>query len=415
MPDVARHQRYIKVTKSSSRTLWRHRIKRKARLRTEAEKKALAEKRNTQKCAYKDALADCQDMVMQEAIKLHEQFPHRTVEYHFEAILQRTHTKQKSRKATRWNAFLRSEVKAMNAARAPDESRVKATQVGRDIAEKWNAMSQQEKIDATEGLMEDLEDHRNNKALASHNIPINAFHDIRATLDSVTQTLATLSARTGCHTALITVRGDLDHYNRPYVYLSDDRVGDFFQLALKETPSNFATRLEGYCTSGLREAAQVPISRMYYVNFDENITAPYGVVLDNWPLKKFASPGDIGSMVEVKIVYNAFRTGATKFRKLTAAEWEDWDETRFNNAMGHGSEDATNEDRNAPAADESSINGAWKRRCEQAESGAISGITGMGGNEVFVAKKQRKTRSDKGKKRGPKQHANQSMEPAVSS
>jgi hypothetical protein len=63
--------------------------------------------------------------------------------------------------------------------------------------------------------------------------------------------LATLSARTGCHTALITVRGDLDHYNRPYVYLSDDRVGDFFQLALKETPSNFATRLEGYCTSGV--------------------------------------------------------------------------------------------------------------------------------------------------------------------
>jgi hypothetical protein len=144
-------------------------------------------------------------MVMQEAVKLHEEFPHRTVEYHFEAILQRTHTKQKSRKATRWNAFLRSEVKAMNAgqscfkthcsifltcfitARAPDEPRVKATQAGRDIAAKWNAMSQQEKIDATEGLMEDLEDHRNNKALASHNVPINAFHDIRATLDSATQ------------------------------------------------------------------------------------------------------------------------------------------------------------------------------------------------------------------------------------
>lgn len=56
------------------------------------------------------------------------------------------------------------------------------------------------------------------------------------------------------------------------------------------------------------------------------------------------------------------------------------------------------------------------KRCrEPAESGAISGITGMGGNEVFVAKKQRKTCSDQGKKRGPKQHANQSTEPAVSS
>ncbi|KAG1836873.1 hypothetical protein DFJ58DRAFT_734671 [Suillus subalutaceus] len=479
MPDIARHQRYIKVTKSSSRTPWRHRIKRKARLRTQAEKKVLAEKCRANKCAYKDALADSQDMVMQEAVKLHEEFPHRTVEYHFEAILQRTHTKQKSRKATRWNAFLRSEVKAMNAARAPDEPRVKATQAGRDIAAKWNAMSQQEKIDATEGLMEDLEDHRNNKALASHNVPINAFHDIRATLDSATQMLATLSARTGCHTALITVRGDLDHYNRPYVYLSDDRVGDFFQLALKETPSNFATRLEGYCTSGvtgvvsnykqsflqlksktsalilekLREAAQVPVSRMYYVNFDENITAQHGVVLENWPLKKFASPGDIGSMVEVKTVYNAFMTGATKFRKFTAAEWRDWEETRFNMTLERSAEDDTDEGGNALAdeggnalVDEGGINTnidpfllsisqpvntesqsvpttresapiRRKRGHEQVEGGfghVISGISGMGGDEVSVTKKSRKTRSDKGKKRGPKQRANQSGQAASS-
>ncbi|KAG1868436.1 hypothetical protein F4604DRAFT_1584827 [Suillus subluteus] len=340
MLDLSRHQRYIKVTKSSSRTPWHHCMKRKAWLRTEAKKKALAEKCKAHKGAYKDALADAQDLVMQEAVKLREQFPDRTIEYHFEAILQRTHTKQKSRKPTRWNTFLHS----------------KATEVGREIAEKWNAMSQQEKIDVTKDLMEDLEEHRNNKSLTNHNVPISAFHDIRAMLDSVTQTLANLSVRTGCHTALITVRGDLDHYNHPYVYLSDDRVGDFFQLALKETPSNFATRLEGYCTSGvtgvisnykksflqlksktsalildkLRDATQVPISRMYYVNFDENITAQHGVVLENWPLKKFASPGDIGSMVEVKTVYNGFMSGATKFRKLMAAEWQEWEEARFN-------------------------------------------------------------------------------------
>ncbi|KAG1723300.1 uncharacterized protein EDB91DRAFT_1255692 [Suillus paluster] len=352
MPDIAQHQHYIKVIKSSSRTPWHHHIKCKAHLCTQAEKKALAEKCRAHKCAYKDALADSQDMVMQEAVKLHEEFPHRTVEYQFEAILQQLHTKQKSRKATNWNAFLRSEVKAMNAARAPNEPRVKATQAGHDIAAKWNAMSQQEK-----GLMEDLEDHHNNKALASHNVPINAFHDICTTLDSVTQTLTTLSARTGCHTALITVQGDLDHYNRPY------------------TPSNFTTLLEGYCTSGitgvisnykqsflqlksktsvlilekLHEVAQVPVSRMYYVNFNKNITAQHGVVLENWPPKKFTSPGDIGSMVEVKTVYNAFMTGTTKFRKFTAAKWQDWEETRFNITLECSAEDDTDEGVNAPA------------------------------------------------------------------
>ncbi|KAG2369301.1 hypothetical protein BDR07DRAFT_1371600 [Suillus spraguei] len=356
----------------------------------------------------------------------------------------------KSRKTTHWNAFLFSEVKAMNSARAPDEPHVKATQVVCDIAEKWNTISQQEKTDTTEGLMEDLEDHRNNKDLASHNVPINAFHDICTTLDSVTQMLATISARTRCHTALITVRGDLDHYNRPYIYLSDDRVGDFFQLALKETPSNFATCLEGYCTSGITgiisnykqsflqlkskisalileklcEAAQVPVLRMYYVNFNENITAHYGVILDNWPLKKFANPGDIGSMVEVKIMYNVFMMGTTKFCKLTTTEWEDWDQNRFNETLECSSHDDADEDRNTdanidpfllsisqPGHTESQSVATTRKAApiqrkqghEQVEGGVmhvISGITGMEGNEVTITKKLRKTRSDKGKKQG---------------
>lgn len=127
-------------------------------------------------------------------------------------------------------------------------------------------------------------------------------------------------------------------------------VSNYKQSFLQLKSNMSALILQKLC-----EAAQVPISRMYYVNFDANITAQHGVVLDNWPLKKFANPGDIGSMVEVKIVYNAFRTGMTKFRKLTAAEWEDWDETRFNNTLERGSDDDANEDRNA-LADESRIN-----------------------------------------------------------
>jgi hypothetical protein len=80
----------------------------------------------------------------------------------------------------------------------------------------------------------------------------------------------------------------------------------------------------------LRDATQMPVSRMYYVKFDENITAQHGVVLKNWPLKKFASPGDIGPMVEVKTVYNGFMSGMTKFHKLMAAEWQEWEEVRLN-------------------------------------------------------------------------------------
>ncbi|KAG1850674.1 hypothetical protein F4604DRAFT_1934353 [Suillus subluteus] len=94
---------------------------------------------------------------------------------------------------------------------------------------------------------------------------------------------------------------------------------------------------------------------MFYVNFNDNITVQHGVVLDNWLLKNFANPGDIGSMVEVRTMYNAFMTDATKFHKLTAAEWQDRDESRFNKALECGSDDITDEDWNA-LADESRIN-----------------------------------------------------------
>ncbi|KAG2361660.1 hypothetical protein BDR07DRAFT_1485618 [Suillus spraguei] len=177
-------------------------------------------------------------------------------------------------------------------------------------------MSQQEKIDVTKDLMEDLEEHCNNKSLTSHNVPISAFHDIRAMLDSVTQTVCR-NSDFGHALILYLARKSLREDWMSYCPHYYDRVGDFFQLALKETPSNFATCLKGYCTSGvtgvisnykksflqlksktstlildkLRDATQVPVSRMYYVNFDENITAQHGVVLENWPLKKFASPG----------------------------------------------------------------------------------------------------------------------------
>ncbi|KAG2063969.1 hypothetical protein BDR04DRAFT_1122892 [Suillus decipiens] len=162
---------------------------------------------------------------------------------------------------------------------------------------------------------------------------------------------------------------------------------------------------------------------MYYVNFNDNITAHYGVILDNWPLKKFANPGDISLMVEVKIMYNAFMMGAIKFCKLTTAEWEDWDQNRFNETFKCSSHDNVDEDRNTDAnidpfllsisqpGNTKSHSVATTREAapiqrkqghEQVEGDVmhvISGITGMGGNKVAITKKPCKTHSDKGKKR----------------
>ncbi|KAH0828644.1 hypothetical protein J3R83DRAFT_2997, partial [Lanmaoa asiatica] len=61
-----------------------------------------------------------------------------------------------------------------------------------------------------------------------------------------------LNTRTGTQSILIAVRSDLDHYTRPFVYVSEDRVADFFQLSLKTPPTDIAARLEAYCLSGVQ-------------------------------------------------------------------------------------------------------------------------------------------------------------------
>ena len=63
---------------------------------------------------------------------------------------------------------------------------------------------------------------------------------------------------------------------------------------------------------------------MYYINFDEHITNTYGVVLDAWPLQKFAAPGSFNSLPVLTILYNAWQNGATRFRSLSDNEWDAW-------------------------------------------------------------------------------------------
>ncbi|KAI5984614.1 hypothetical protein EDD15DRAFT_2177067 [Pisolithus albus] len=358
------HQRYTRTTKASVRTPWRHRRKRVAIIRTPAEKAAIKAKNHERKVAYAGALSHAQDVVMQEAIKLREQFGSRSVEYYFEAILQ-TSRLTKKRGPNRWNVYLRQEVKKHNDNLNDGQKRVKATDLERNIASVWNSMTPDEKDAATEDAMKDLREHRENKALATHNIPTSSFHDSRVTLDTISHELSNLSARTGQKTILISVRGDMEHLQRPFVYVTDEVMADYFHTLTKATIVHFAARFEALCIAGvsglvsnykesflalkketaslilqkLSEAAQTPVSKMFYTNFDSQITAKYGVIVVNWPLKVFSSPSDIGLMTELKVLYNAWKTRTTTFRKPTPAEWEDWEATRFNARMAKSQAD----------------------------------------------------------------------------
>ncbi|THU85585.1 hypothetical protein K435DRAFT_618384, partial [Dendrothele bispora CBS 962.96] len=255
------------------------------------------------------------------------------------------------RKANRFNAFLRVEMKRVNDALGPDEPRRKANECAAEIAEKWKAMSEDEQKAATESAMKELGDHRENRHLGAHNSAISTFHDFRTSMDAVKLELQRLNARTGTEVVLIAVRSNVSHFHRPEVVMTSDRPMDFFNMAFKQPISDVAARMEGYMISGveglvrnhqqrllqkkselrnlvykkLQECAgRSKIPRMYYVNFADKITRVHRIVVKNWPLEKFINPSSLGSMIEVELLLNAWNSGTTYFHKLTSSEYEDW-------------------------------------------------------------------------------------------
>jgi hypothetical protein len=103
-----------KLSTAKTRYAWRTKTKRKYIKRTPAEKAALKEKRQSEKKMYNDALQEAREVVLQQATQLHERFGGHSVQHYFEQILQQSRMKKRSRKVSRWNAYLRSEVKRIN-------------------------------------------------------------------------------------------------------------------------------------------------------------------------------------------------------------------------------------------------------------------------------------------------------------
>ena len=52
---------------------------------------------------------------------------------------------------------------------------------------------------------------------------------------------------------------------------------------------------------------------MFYMNFDNNISDKYRVIVKHWPFKVFCAPGDIHTVTELRVLYNAWESGMTHF------------------------------------------------------------------------------------------------------
>jgi len=152
-----------------------------------------------------EALAEAHQLVIQEAMKLHDRFGGHSIQYYYEEILHQSHFTKGQRSVTAWNAFLGAEVKCINDGKWQDyhhcfvfllmmthhlerpegEERQKAPALAPEIAERWNSMSPSEQKAATKDLINDLQDRREMKALSTRNIPVEAFHDAQATIKNL--------------------------------------------------------------------------------------------------------------------------------------------------------------------------------------------------------------------------------------
>ena len=63
----------------------------------------------------------------------------------------------------------------------------KANQVIREISEKWQALSAEERKSITEEALAELRDSCEMHEFSAHNIEISSFHDIRSTLETLNE------------------------------------------------------------------------------------------------------------------------------------------------------------------------------------------------------------------------------------
>lgn len=69
--------------------------------------------------------------------------------------------------------------------------------------------------------------------------------------------------------------------------------------------------------------------RMAYARFDQKITRKYGVTIENWPPTRFACPDLASRFTEMVGLYLMWKSGATRFRRLSPQEKKEWDVTRL--------------------------------------------------------------------------------------
>jgi hypothetical protein len=185
----------------SKRHAWRRRTKRTQIQKTPMEKARIAAVKKARKDLYNKAFMDAGASIFDHAKILSETFGLKDADRSYQELMQRARIANTKRSKSRWNAFLRDEVKRRNDGmlapvtlysitniiqELPDhQTRLKASAYAAEVSAAWNAMTDEEKTATTSESLIRLQEHRENKALAYHNSSASAFKDAQSTLVSI--------------------------------------------------------------------------------------------------------------------------------------------------------------------------------------------------------------------------------------
>ncbi|GJE90958.1 hypothetical protein PsYK624_071050 [Phanerochaete sordida] len=296
---------------------------------------------------------------------------------------------KQTRKVNRWNAYLHSQVQAFNKGLDPAEPRPRVHVIAKGIRERWDAMTEEERIAATADAIVELEDIRESKQAAKKESKISSARDIRNTMDGIEAELLDLNTRTGAELLVVQIRPEAENFgNKPRIFMTSPRVGQFFELSMQHSVNDFAVKLQAFCVADIQPRTQpapilecspssstpastatppppaaapismqqqviemkrkvktiindklqecaypVKIPRINYVGFETSISERHGIVCENWPLPNFCAPGGLNSLTELEILYHAWSTGVTVFRKMSPEEHQQFKDARVQHRL----------------------------------------------------------------------------------
>ncbi|KAK1222474.1 hypothetical protein PQX77_014680 [Marasmius sp. AFHP31] len=202
--------------------------------------------------------------------------------------------------------------------------------------EEYNQLTEAEKAK----YVDDFEDIREKETLPLVSRPSgkSQAQDIAHVIVNIEAMFEALRRRIGIDGFFLIVRNRADGIMDPYWYFTRPEVAEYMPLAVKPKWSleEVGAKVEGFCVAGcdtsssetylvLAEVSGRPNPKVHYEDIDQMLTKKEGIVIENWPYPKFENLSNVSSALPGLFkLRDSVRSGEIHFRKMSREEHQKW-------------------------------------------------------------------------------------------